>query len=190
MYIAIVPNRSSPPAILLREGYRAGGKVKNRTLANLSPLPPAMDRLGFDRLLASRRSPERDLVCALVAARIVAPHTKLATTRWWQTTTLAEDLGVREASEDDLYAAMDWLLARQGAIEQKLAHRHLTPGSLVLIDLTSSYFEGTRCPLACLRHDRDGKKGKLQVNYGLTTDRRGWRGAPPALAGGTAGRAA
>jgi hypothetical protein len=224
MYIAIVPNRSSPPAILLREGYREGGKVRNRTLANLSALPmdqvealravlrgeqlrpigelfeitasahhghiqavrTAMGRLGFDRLLAARPSRERDLVCAMVAARIVAPHTKLATTRWWQTTTLAEDLGVHEASEDELYAAMDWLLARQGAIEQKLATRHLTPGSLVLYDLTSSYFEGTRCPLARLGHNRDGKKGKLQVNYGLTTDRRGCPVAVGVFEGNTA----
>ena len=146
----------------------------------------AMGRLGFDRLIAARPSRERDLVCAMVAARIVAPHTKLATTRWWQTTTLAEDLGVREASEDDLYAAMDWLLERQGAIEQKLAHRHLTPGSLVLYDLTSSYFEGTTCPLARLGHNRDGKKGKLQVNYGLTTDRRGCPVAVAVFEGNTA----
>jgi len=145
-----------------------------------------MDRVGFDRLLAARPSRERDLVCAMVAAHIVAPHTKLATTRWWQTTTLAEDLGVREASEDDLYAAMDWLLARQGAIEQKLAHRHLTPGSLVLYDLTSSYFEGTTCPLARLGHNRDGKKNKLQVNYGLTTDRRGCPVAVGVFEGNTA----
>jgi len=211
MYIDIVPNRTSPPAMLLRESYRDGVKVKKRTLANLSSLSMeqveaigavlkgerlrqvtelfeifasahhghlqavrcAMARLGFEELLASRRSPQRDLVCAMVAARILAPHTKLATTRWWQTTTLASDLGVADATEDDLYAAMDWLLERQGAIEQKLAKRHLTPGSLVLYDLTSSYFEGTRCPLARLGHNRDGKKGKLQVNYGLTTDRRG-----------------
>ena len=227
MYIDIVPNRTSPPAVLLRESYRADGTVKKRTLANLSSLPmdqveaigavlkgerlrpaaamfeicasalhghvqavrSAMARLGFAALLASRRSPERDLVCAMVAARIVAPHTKLATTRWWQTTTLAEDLGVHEASEDELYAAMDWLLARQGAIEQKLAHRHLTPGSLVLYDLTSSYFEGTRCPLARLGHNRDGKKGKLQVNYGLTTDRRGCPVAVAVFEGNTADNA-
>ena len=112
-------------------------------------------------------------MCAMVAARIVAPHTKLATTRWWHTTTLAEEFGVADADEDDLYAAMDWLLERQGAIEKKLAARHLGEGSLVLYDLTSSYFEGTTCPLAKLGHNRDGKKGKLQVNYGLLTDRRG-----------------
>jgi len=224
MYIAIVPNRSSPPAILLRQGYREDGKVRNRTLANLSSLPmdqiaairavlrgealrpigelfeitasahhghvqavrAAMERLGFARLLAARPSRERALVCAMVAARIVAPHTKLATTRWWPTTTLAEDLGVSDANEDELYAAMDWLRARQTVIEQKLATRHLTPGSLVLYDLTSSYFEGTTCPLARLGHNRDGKKGKLQVNYGLTTDRRGCPVAVTVFAGNTA----
>jgi transposase len=109
----------------------------------------------------------------MVAARIVAPHTKLATTRWWQTRTLADDLGVATADEDDLYAAMDWLLERQGAIERKLAARHLESGGLVLYDLSSSYFEGKTCPLAALGKNRDGKNGKLQVNYGLLTDRRG-----------------
>ena len=109
----------------------------------------------------------------MVAARIIAPHTKLATTRWWHTTTLAEEFDVTDADEDDLYAAMDWLLERQGAIEKKLAARHLGEGSLVLYDLSSSYFEGVTCPLAKLGYNRDGKKGKLQVNYGLLTDRRG-----------------
>ena len=109
----------------------------------------------------------------MVAARIIAPHTKLATTRWWHTTTLAEDFGVQEASENDLYAAMDWLLARQEAIQKKLAARHLGAGSLVLYDLSSSYFEGTACPLAKLGYNRDGKNGLLQVNYGVLTDARG-----------------
>ena len=109
----------------------------------------------------------------MVAARIVRPHTKLATTRWWHTTTLAEDLGVEDATEDDLYDAMDWLRTRQDVIEKKLAARHLDQNSLVLYDLSSSYFEGTHCPLARLGHNRDGKKGKLQVNYGLLTEKRG-----------------
>jgi transposase len=109
----------------------------------------------------------------MVAARVVAPHTKLATTRWWHTRTLAEDLGVTEATEDDLYAAMDWLLARQARIEEKLAARHLVAGGLVLYDLTSSYMEGTTCPLAKFGHNRDGKRDKPQVNYGLVTDGRG-----------------
>jgi hypothetical protein len=211
MYIATVPNRSSPPAILLREGYREGGKVKNRTLANLSawpaakvdllrrllrgePLAPvdhlfevvasahhghvqavrtAMQRLGFETLLAARRSRERDLVVALVAARILSPESKLATTRWWHTTTLPASLGVADADEDALYAAMDWLLVRQARIERKLAARHLPEGGLVLYDLTSSYVEGTTCPLAAFGHNRDGKKGKRQINYGLLTTAQG-----------------
>jgi len=205
MYIATVPNRGSSPAILLREGYREHGKVKNRTLANLSHWPPekvdllrrvlrderlapvdqlfevvtsshhgqvqavrtAMQRLDFERLIASRPSRERSLVTAMVAARILQPHSKLATTRWWHITTLPEILGVSDATEDDLYEAMDWLLARQERIEKKLAARHLRENGLVLYDLTSSYFEGTTCPLAALGHPRDGIKGKLQVNYGL-----------------------
>jgi transposase len=133
----------------------------------------AMQRLGLASVIASKSCRERDLVVAMVAARIVAPHTKLATTRWWHTTTLAEDFGVLEADEDDLYAAMDWLLARQDKIQKKLAARHLGAGSLVLYDLTSSYFEGTTCPLARIGYSRDGRKGSLQVNYGLLTDARG-----------------
>ena len=133
----------------------------------------AMQRLGFCKLLSARAQPERDLVCAMVAARILAPHTKLATTRWWHTTTLAEDFGVAEASEDALYAAMDWLLGRQATIQKKLAARHLSAGGLVLYDLSSSYFEGTTCPLAKRGYSRDGRHGTLQVNYGLLTDGRG-----------------
>jgi transposase len=133
----------------------------------------AMQRLGIEALIASRPSPVRTLVCAMVAARIVAPHTKLATTRWWHTSTLAEEFGVSEADEDDLYAAMDWLLEQQGAIQKKLAARHLSAGGLVLYDLSSSYFEGSHCPLARIGYNRDGKRGMLQVNYGLLTDARG-----------------
>ncbi len=133
----------------------------------------AMRKLGFEELLASRPCPERALVMAMVTARILAPRTKLATTRWWHTSTLAQDLGVASATEDDLYSAMDWLLDRQEAIEKKLVARHLRDDSLVLYDLSSSYFEGEKCPLAKLGHNRDGKKGKLQVNYGLVTDSRG-----------------
>lgn len=133
----------------------------------------AMQRLDFASLLGSTASRQRDLVLAMVGARIVAPHTKLATTRWWHTTTLASDFGVSDADEDDLYAAMDWLLARQDAVQKKLAARHLRDGGLVLYDLSSSYFEGTSCPLARLGHNRDGRKGLLQVNYGLLTDVRG-----------------
>jgi len=132
-----------------------------------------MHHLGVDTLIASRPSRERDLIVAMVAARILEPDSKLATTRWWHTTTLPADLEVSDADEDTLYEAMDWLLDRQARIEQKLAARHLRAGGLVLYDLTSSYFEGTTCPLAAFGHNRDGKKGKLQVNYGLLTDGRG-----------------
>ena len=133
----------------------------------------AMDQLGLAAVLAARPSRQRDLVCAMVASRIIAPHTKLATTRWWHTTTLAEDYGVADANEDELYAAMDWLLARQDSVQKKLAARHLSAGGLVLYDLSSSYFEGITCPLAKRGYSRDRKRGTLQVNYGLLTDARG-----------------
>ena len=133
----------------------------------------AMQRLGFASLLASKPCPQRDLVAAMVAARIVCPATKLATTRLWHTSTLAAEFGVTDATEDDLYAAMDWLLAGQDRIQKKLAARHLKEDSLVLYDLSSSYFEGCACPLAKLDYSRDGKRGTLQVNYGLLTDERG-----------------
>jgi transposase len=211
MYIATVPNRGSPPAILLREGYRDGGKVRTRTLANLSKLPPeavaalrqvlkgdtlikagnafeaitsqhhghvqavldAMQRLSFAQLIASRPSRQRHLVVAMVAARILEPDSKLGTTRWWNLTTLPTLLDVAEADEEELYSAMDWLLKQQPFIEKKLATRHLHDNGMALYDLSSSYFEGVTCPLAALGHNRDGKKGKLQVNYGLLTNTRG-----------------
>jgi len=147
--------------------------VDSRPHGHVETVSVAMSRLKLPGLLGSRPSRERSLVLAMLAARILAPDTKLATTRWWHTTTLAEDFGVADANEDELYAAMDWLLARQPAIEKKLAARHLGPGAVVLYDLTSSYFEGATCPLARLGYSRDGKKGKLQVNYGLLTDSRG-----------------
>jgi hypothetical protein len=133
----------------------------------------AMQRLGIDSLLGSRASPERERVLALIAARVLSPNTKLATTRWWRTSTLAEEFGVSEADTDDLYAAMDWLLERQPLIEKKLAARHLEDGCLALYDLSSSYFEGSHCPLGKIGYSRDGKKNKLQVNYGLMTTREG-----------------
>jgi DDE family transposase len=212
MYIDIVPNRGSPPAILLRESIRDGKRVRKRTIANLSALPieqaemirrvlkgerlgplesaldvvrsqahghveavlTAMRRVGFDKLVDAKPSRERDLVVAIVAGRILAPEaSKLGLTRAWADTTLPDELGVADASEDDLYAAMDWLLERQGAIETRLARRHLKAGGLVLFDLTSSYFEGVTCPLAKLGYSRDGKRGTLQVNWGLLTDGRG-----------------
>ena len=211
MFIARIPNRNSPPAILLRESYRENGKVKTRTLANLSKLPAsaidvlkrslkgqslvpleetldivasphhghveavhqALRRLGLPRLMDSRPSRERNLVVAMIVARILAPHSKLATTRWWHNTTLPAILGVQDANESDLYAALDWLLKRQGRIEKKLAARHLAEGGLALYDLSSSYFEGATCPLAAFGHNRDGKKGKRQVNYGLLANSQG-----------------
>ena len=147
--------------------------VASRPHGHVHAVAQAMQHLDFASLLGAKPARERELVLAMVAARIVAPHTKLATTRWWHTTTLAADFGVAEADEDDLYAAMDWLLARQDVIQKKLAARRLSNGGLVLYDLSSSYFEGTACPLARLGHNRDGKKGLLQVNYGLLTDARG-----------------
>jgi hypothetical protein len=147
--------------------------TRSRAHGHVQAVAAAMQRLGLSSVIAAKPSRERDLVLAMVAARIIAPHTKLATTRWWGTTTLAEDFGVADANEDDLYAAMDWLLSRQKAIQKKLAARHLSAGSLVLYDLSSSYFEGTTCPLAKLGYNRDRKKGLLQVNYGLLTDVRG-----------------
>ena len=211
MYITAVPNRNSPPAILLRESYRHNGKVKTRTLANLSKLPPhaidvlrrslkgqtllppdqafeitasfqhgnvqtlleAIKRLGLANMISSRPSRQRDLALALIVARLLKPNSKLATTRWWHQTTLPQVLKVSDASHDELYQAMDWLLQRQPQIQKKLAARHLKEDCIALYDLTSSYFEGTTCPLAFLGHNRDGKKGKLQVNYGLLTDQRG-----------------
>jgi transposase len=145
----------------------------SRAHGHVQAVATAMQRLGLASLIAAKPCRERDLVLAMVASRIVAPQTKLATTRWWHTTTLAEDFAVTGANEDDLYAAMDWLLRRQGTIEKKLAARHLSAGGLVLYDLSSSYFEGATCPLAKRGYNRDGKHGMLQVNYGLLTDGRG-----------------
>jgi transposase len=147
--------------------------TQSRSHGHVQGVALAMQRVGVASLLGSKPCRERELVLAMVAARIVAPHTKLATTRWWHTTTLAEDFGVADTNEDDLYAAMDWLLARQERVQTKLAARHLGAGGLVLYDLSSSYFEGSTCPLAKLGYSRDGRRGLLQVNYGLLTDARG-----------------
>jgi len=209
MYIATIPNRTSPPAILLREGYREEGKVKTRTLANITHWPaekiealrqllrgksliPAsgafeiqrslphghvvavlgtMRRIGLDRIIASRRTRQRELVVAMIAARIIDPCSKLATARGLGKetafSTLGEMLDVVSADEDELYEAMDWLLVRQPAIEAKMAKRHLHEGTLVLYDVTSTYFEGRKCPLAKFGHNRDGKKNKPQIVFGL-----------------------
>jgi hypothetical protein len=223
MYIEVVPNRNSRPAILLREGWREDGKVCKRTLANLSDWSPAriealrrvlkdepvvaiqeafvterslphghvqavldtIKRLGLDTLIAPKRSAQRDLVLAMLVERLIHPCSKLATTRLWHTTTLAEELGVAQASEDDLYAAMDWLLERQGRIEQRLAARHLSEGAQVLYDVTSSYYEGHTCPLMRFGHDRDGQRGRPIVVYGVLSDRQGRPLAVQAYAGNT-----
>ncbi len=209
MYIETVPNRSSRPAILLREGWREGTRVRKRTLANLSDWPapkiealrrllrdeplvaadPAfsvlrsrphghvaavlgtLKKLGLDRLLAARRSPERDRSVALIVSRVLAPDSKLATARALDpdsaTSTLGESLGLEAVEAEDLYAAMDWLGERQVRIEKKLAERHLHDGTLVLYDVSSSYLEGRCCPLGRIGHSRDGKKGSLQIVFGL-----------------------
>lgn len=147
--------------------------VESKAHGHVQAVLKAMTQLGFQGLLASRPSKERDLVTAMVASRLFAPTSKLSTARSWHTTTLPEELGVLDATEDDLYGAMDWLLDRQAGIEKRLSQRHLEADGLVLYDLSSSYFEGTTCPLAALGHNRDGKKGKLQVNYGLLTNGQG-----------------
>ena len=210
MYVTSVPNRGSPPAILLRESYRDEGKVKTRTLANLSNwpelkvqtlkralkgLPPATDlseafeitrslphghvaavlgtarALGIDDLLDSAPSRHRDLVTAMLVAQVIASGSKLATARGLRTETatssLGQLLGVTGCDEDDLYAAMDWALARKDAIENALAARHLVNGTLVLYDVSSAAFEGRTCPLGAIGHARDGVKGRLQIVYGL-----------------------
>jgi len=129
-------------------------------------------KLGVDNLIASRACRERDLVVAMIAQRIIEPCSKLATTREWHETTLAQQLGVEEADEDELYGAMDWLLERQRRIENKLARRHLSEGAVVLYDLTSSSYYGRTCPLAAFGHNRDGKKLPCIV-YGLLADAQG-----------------
>ena len=130
-------------------------------------------KLGLDDLVASEPSRRRDLVIAMIAERLLFPSSKLANTRHWHDTTLAEELDVADATEDQLYDAMDWLLARQEAIEKKLAERHLSDGALVLYDVTSSYYEGKTCPLARFGHDRDGKTGCPIIVYGALTDADG-----------------
>jgi hypothetical protein len=210
MYVARVPNRGSPPAILLRESYRDGGKVKNRTLANLSRwpehkvdalsrvlkgLPPKLElgeafeitrslphghvaatlgtarALGLEELIDPVPSRPRDLVTAMLVAAVIAPGSKLAFARGLRTQTatssLGELLGVASCDEDDLYAAMDWALARKDTIENTLAARHLANGTLVLYDVSSAAFQGRCCPLGAIGHARDGVKGRLQIVYGL-----------------------
>jgi transposase len=130
-------------------------------------------KLGLDDLIASDPSHRRNLALAMIAERLIFPSSKLANTRHWHDTTLAEELNVAEAKEDQLYDAMDWLLERQSAIENKLARRHLSDGAMVLYDVTSSYYEGKTCPLARFGHDRDGKSGCPIIVYGALTDADG-----------------
>jgi transposase len=130
-------------------------------------------KLGLDQLIASEPSPSRDLVLAMIVERLLFPSSKLANTRNWHDTTLAEELDVGAATEDALYDALDWLLARQRALEKKLARRHLSEGAMVLYDVTSSFYEGKTCPLTRYGHDRDGKTGCPIIVYGLLTDAEG-----------------
>jgi len=141
-------------------------------------------RLGLKKLLGPDCF-ERDLAYGLIIARAVAPASKLATTRWWADTTLGPDLGIAQASTDEVYAAMDWLVARQDAIEKKLAARHLERGGLALFDLSSAWLEGRSCPLGAFGHSRDGKKNREQIEFGLLTDRAGIPVAVRVFAGNT-----
>jgi transposase len=216
MHIERVPNRNSPPAVLLRQSYREGGKVRKRTLANLSKLPDetveglrillkggqaiknledafeiirsrphghvaavlgSLRKIGLEQIISADPTRERNLVVAMIVARIIDPSSKLATCRGLNpetcTSTLGELLGVARADSDELYAAMDWLLEQQSCIEQSLAKKHLTEGTLVLYDVSSTYFEGETCPLAQFGYSRDGKKGKLQIIFGLLCNAQG-----------------
>jgi Transposase DDE domain len=217
MYVAVVPNRSSPPAILLRESFRQNGKVHNRTLANLShwsaekiealrqvlkgdyrglpALESAFDitrslphghvaavlgtlrHVQLDTILDSEPSRQREAALALIAAQILEPSSKLATSRSLRAETchhtLGEELQLGTLNEDDLYAAMDWLVARQPAIETALARRQLRQGTLVLYDLTSSYFEGHHCPLAKYGYSRDERRSNPQIVFGVLSSAEG-----------------
>ena len=229
MYIERVPNRKSPPAVLLRESFREGGKVRKRTLANLSKLPDDIvdglrillkggvalksfgdafeilrsrphghaaavlgtaRKLGLERLLDRRPSRMRSLALAMIAARVLDPRSKLATARGLSSETLAdtlgEETGTADATAEELYEAMDWLLRRQKRIERTLAAKHIEDGSLVLCDLTSVYFEGAKCPLAKRGYSRDGRRGKLQIVFALLCDRDGCPVAAEVFRGNTA----
>jgi len=144
-----------------------------------------MRKIGLDSIVAAKRSRERDLVLAMIAERLIHGCSKLACTRLWHTTTLAEELSLGDANADDLYKAMDWVLERQERIEKKLAARHLQEGAQVLYDVTSSYYEGRTCPLARYGFDRDGKGGRPVIVYGLLTDAEGRPIAVDVYAGDT-----
>ena len=129
-------------------------------------------KLGFPALLGPQGS-QRDLACALVISRVIRPASKLSTAGWWDDVTLGPDLGVAGAATDDIYAAMDWLTARQDDIEKQLAARHLAEGGIAMSGLSSSWVEGSHCALAAYGYSRDGKRGKPQIEYGLLTDKHG-----------------
>jgi transposase len=210
MYIESVPNRNSPPAILLRESYRENGKVRKRTLCNLSDWPAAhieglrgvlkggtviapdreaftvtrslphghaalalgtARKIGLDSMIGPEGNRCRDLVLAMIISRIIEPGSKLAAARALSPDTAASSLGtllgLGDVDEDELYTALDWLRERQPAIETALAKRHLKNGTLVLYDVSSSYMEGSCCSLAHRGYSRDGRKGTLQIVYGL-----------------------
>ncbi len=224
-----MPNRNSPPAVLLRESFRRDGKVCKRTLANLLKWPgeivrglrillkggvalKSMDdafeilrsrphghvaavagtarKPGLERLLDRRPSRMRSSAAAMIAARVLDPRSKLATARGLasetQTDTPGEELGAEDATAEELCEAMDWLLRRQPRIERTLAARHVEDGSLVLCDLTSVYFEGTKCPPAKRGCSRDGRRGKLQIVFALLCDREGRPVAAQVFEGNTA----
>jgi hypothetical protein len=211
MYIDIVPNRSSPPAVLLRTSQRENGRVVKRTIANLSALPKeqiealrlvlsgetlvpvssiftieksipcghveavlgTLRQIGLESMISSVPSRERNLVLAMIVERILHGQSKLADTVLWHTSTLAEELAVGDASAEELYAAMDWLLQRQSRIEKKLAAKHLHERANVFYDVSSSYYEGRTCPLAHYGHNRDEKAGREIIVYGMLTDAAG-----------------
>ena len=211
MYIDIVPNRTSPPCVLLRESYREGGKIRKRTLANLSHWPPekvetlrrllrdeplvspqelfdvvratphghvkailhVMRKTGLNKIIGSEPSHERDIVLALIAERLLHPGSKQAAVRTWRTTTLAEKLGVSDVDEHAVYRALDWLLARQGRIEKKLAKKHLEAEGMALYDLSSSSYYGEHCELAQWGHNRDKRSDVRSIAYGLITNDQG-----------------
>lgn len=181
--------------VLLRGGAaldpEAGFEVvRSRPHGHVAAVLGTVRKVGLDRLLGPRPIPERERVIALICARILAPGSKLATARGLReerlSSALAEELRLGQVDEEDLYAAMDWLLPRQGMIEAALAKRHLEDGTLVLYDLSSTYFEGRACPLAQLGYSRDGKKGTLQIVFGLLCDRRGCPVAVEVFEGSTA----
>src|SRR5216683_3453646 len=229
MYVESVPNRNSPPAILLREASRVDGKIVKRTLANLSSWPAAqidalrrvlkheslvspadafqilrssphghvaaalgtLRRLGLEPILSRSRGPERDLVVAMIVARILEPASKLATARGFHpetaTSSLPAVLGLDEAIDEvQLYRSLDWLLERQQSIENALAKRHLVEGSVILYDVSSTYFEGRHCPLARFGHSRDERSGNPQIVCGLLTNAEGCPVAVEVFPGNTA----